>query len=76
MQNTISKVVFKDYNHKQNLLFPPNIGDLIDANHPVRLVDKIIDRIDITSVLETYKGGGTSSYHPRMMLKVIACITH
>jgi len=71
MQKRNIKVVFKDYNHKQNLLFPPNIGDLIDANHPVRLVDKIIDRIDITSVLETYKGGGTSSYHPRMMLKVI-----
>jgi transposase len=71
MQSSKSKVVFKDHNSKQNLLFPPNIGDLIPQNHPVRIVDQIIDQINIGSLLDTYKGGGTSSYDPRMMLKVV-----
>lgn len=71
MQSSKSKVVFKDYNSKQNLLFPPNIGDLIPQNHPVRVVDQIIDQIKISTLLDTYPGGGTSSYDPRMMLKVV-----
>jgi len=30
-----------------------------------------LDNIDISSIESEYKGGGTSSYHPRMLLKVI-----
>ena len=71
MQSSKSKVVFKDHNIKQNLLFPPNIGDLIPLNHPVRIVDQVIDQINISTLLDSYKGGGTSSYDPRMMLKVV-----
>lgn len=66
-----SKIVFKDYSPKQNLLFPPNLEELIPASHPVRVVDSIIDGINLDPLLLTYKGGGTSSYHPRMLLKVI-----
>lgn len=32
-----------------------------------------IDRLDISSRKSTYKGGGTSSFHPRILLKVIVC---
>lgn len=31
----------------------------------------VIDNLDIDSVTEQYKAGGTSSYHPRMLLKVL-----
>jgi len=27
--------------------------------------------LDIAQIIDTYKGGGTSAYHPRMMLKVV-----
>ena len=66
-----SNIVFKDYSPKQNLLFPPNLEELISENHPVRVVNRIIDGINIDGLLSSYKGGGTSSYHPRMLLKVI-----
>jgi len=69
--SSTSNIVFKDYSPKQNLLFPPNLEELIDENHPVRVVDRIIDVINIDGLLSSYKGGGTSSYHPRMLLKVI-----
>lgn len=63
--------VFKPYNQNQNLLFPPNLSEMIPEEHPVRLVSTIVDKLDISEILATYKGGGTSSYHPRMLLKVI-----
>ena len=63
--------MYKDYNQNESLLFPPTLGELVPKNHPVRIVNAVIDRLDISSVESTYKGGGTSSFHPRMLLKVI-----
>jgi transposase len=71
MQNTKSKLTFIAYSPNQTLLFPSNLEELIDANHPVRIVDQIIDHIDISPLIDTYKGGGAPSYHPRMMLKIL-----
>jgi transposase len=34
-------------------------------------VNNVVDQLDISSLMSQYKGGGTSSYHPRMMLKVL-----
>ena len=65
------KVVFKTYNQEQLSLLPPSYDDLVPLNHPVRIVNTIIDHLDITALEKSYKGGGTSSYHPRMLLKVI-----
>lgn len=47
-----------------------NIDELIPVNHLVRVVNKYIEQMDLTRLLARYKGGGTSSYHPKMMLKV------
>ncbi len=65
------KVVFKNYVTNQPLLLPPSLEELIPANHPVRVVNSVIDQIDLSKLLKMYKGGGTSSYHPRMLLKVL-----
>ena len=64
-----SKVVFKRYSQNQQFLLPKNIHDFIGSGHIARLISEIIDGMDIEFILETYKGGGTSSYDPRMMLK-------
>jgi transposase len=64
------KVVFKPYLMEQ-LRLPMSLDDLIPENHLVRVVNSAIERMDIEPLLEQYKGGGTSSYHPKMMLKVI-----
>ena len=66
-----SKVVFKDYIPNQNVLFPPNLSELIDSKHPVRIVSNIVDGLDLKSLIHKYKPGGTSSYHPKMLLKVL-----
>jgi len=62
---------FKAYQQHQLSFLPPSLDDLIPEKHPVRLVNKIVEDIDLTPILETYKSGGTSSYHPVMLLKVL-----
>jgi transposase len=66
-----TKVVFKDYNFNQNLLLPPSLEELIAPNHPVRVVNQVVDNLNLDPILAKYDGGGCPAYHPRMMLKVL-----
>jgi transposase len=66
-----SQPIFKPYEKDQMMALPPSLEELIPPNHMVRLVDKTIDGMNIDSLLTTYKGGGASSYHPQMLVKVI-----
>lgn len=67
----MAKVIHKFYNQNDSLLLPPSLGELIPHSHPVRIVSNILDKFDISAIEATYKGGGTSSFHPRMLLKVV-----
>jgi transposase len=65
------QITFKAYTMEQPSLLPPSLEELIPGNHLVRVVNRVVEELDIEPLLAKYKGGGTSSYHPRMMLKVI-----
>ena len=63
--------VFKAYVMNQIALMPPSYEEMIPAGHLVRVVNQAVERIDLESLLKQYAGGGTSSYHPQMMLKIL-----
>lgn len=67
----MAKLAIKSDNQNQIMLFPPSLDELIPSNHVVRIVSAVIDRLDISEILSTYKGGGNSCFDPRMMLKVL-----
>ena len=67
----MGKVRYKTLMGTQPVLFPENIFDRISENHSVRLIDKVVDKLDISSIESKYKGGGTSAYHPRLMIKIL-----
>jgi len=63
--------IFKDYNQKQTFLLPPSVEDFVGPKHPARIISDVIDTIDISSIQDKYNGGGSTAYHPGMMLKVL-----
>ncbi len=65
------EAVFKDYHQDQLYLLLPSLEELIPSNHLVRVVNDAVEKMDLSVLIESYLGGGTSSYHPRMMLKVL-----
>ena len=71
MAKVKTSVVFKQYNQQQNFLLPPSFDELIDSKHLVRVVNTVVDSMDIGGLINLYAGGGTSSYHPRMLLKIL-----
>ena len=67
----MKRQIFKPYTQAQPMLLPPKLDDLIPEGHLVRVVNEMIDEIDLGPLVRQYKGGGTSAYHPKMLLKVI-----
>jgi transposase len=62
---------FRDYNQRQTALFPHSFDDLIPSSHPVRVVDQVVEQLNLQGLIKTYKKEGNPSYHPKMLLKVM-----
>ena len=57
---------------EQLVLIPTALEELIPADHPVRLVDEILDQLDWTKWEATYHGSkGQPPIHPSIMAKVM-----
>jgi len=67
----MTKAVFKEYNQWKACLFPMSLDEKIPADAPVRLVNHIVDKLDLSAIFDTYHSRGASNYHPRMMLKLV-----
>ncbi|MDG4658538.1 transposase [Ectobacillus antri] len=63
-------VSFKEYT-MNNLSLPTNLADFIPQGNMARVVHDMLEGIPLETFLTFYKGGGTSSYHPKMMTKII-----
>ena len=47
---------FKPYTPKQAMLMPANLDEMIPEGHLVRVVDEMIDRLNIAPLKRQYKG--------------------
>ena len=62
---------FRPYIQNRNILFPPRVDEDIADDDPVRVIDALIDGLDLREIKGLYKEMGRWPYHPQMMLKVI-----
>jgi transposase len=67
----MAKALFKPLPLNSPELFPVNIFERIPENHPVHLISDVVDKLDISNIMAEYKGGGTTAFAPKMMLKVL-----
>lgn len=66
-----TKLHTKNYNNNDRLFFLLNPNDDIAANDPVRVVDAIVESLDLSEFKKLYRERGRCPYHPKMMLKII-----
>jgi transposase len=62
---------FKPYNQQQLMLLPPSLDELIPRDHACRVVNEVINKINLEPLNAAYHMKGSSSYHPQMLLKVL-----
>ena len=63
--------MYRSYIHNRESLFPARLDENIGENAPVRIINDIIDGLDIRSFDRLYSWKGRKAYHPQMMLKAV-----
>lgn len=66
-----AKLHTKSYSNNDRLFFLLNPNEDIAENDPVRVVDAVVEGLDLREFKKLYGERGRCPYHPKMMLKVI-----
>ncbi|MEO6134698.1 MAG: transposase [Ginsengibacter sp.] len=61
---------FKPINNEKLFLLPPSITDFIAEGHLARIINEIVDTIDVSEIESRYNTLGQKSYSPRLLLKL------
>ena len=67
----MTKLHYIPYEQGQTILFPQRIDEDIAENDPVRILNHIVEHLDLKNVRGLYRERGRSPYDPKMMLKVV-----
>lgn len=62
---------FRQYDQHQQMLLPPNITEMIPVNHLVRVIDTVVEQLDMQDLYNSYSEEGQPGYHPKMLLKIL-----
>ena len=62
---------FKEYNQDQLFLFPPSLHDFLPKDHLARVINEVVDELDLRELYDRYSDLGCTAYHPQLMLKVL-----
>ena len=63
--------MFKRYDQKQQFLLPLNLEEFVSDDHISRVLNDLIDVVDISAIESTYSENGCPAYHPRLFLKIL-----
>ena len=66
-----TKLHFRPYINNRLVLFPQRIDEDIAENALVRIINAVIDSLDLENIYKLYSELGRNPYDPGMMLKVI-----
>jgi len=53
------------------ILPPPSVEDWLPERHLARFVVEIIDQLDLSAMSRAYRGSGSASYHPRLLIGLL-----
>lgn len=62
---------FKDYDQRQVVFRQLVPAELLEEEHPARIVDAVVEMLNLDQVYAVYKEEGKPAFHPKMMLKVL-----
>jgi transposase len=59
---------FRPINRDTGFLLPPSVDEWLPQRHLARFVVEVIDGLDLSELVKSYRGSGSASYHPAMLL--------
>lgn len=64
-------MLFKEYNQDQQFLLPSSLHDFLPEGHLARVINDVVEELNLEELYERYSDLGCTAYHPQMMLKVL-----
>ena len=62
---------FRPIDRQTPFLLPPSVEDWLPEQHLARFVVEVIDSLDLSAMSRAYRGSGSASYHPRLLLGLL-----
>lgn len=62
---------FRPIDRDTGFLLPPSVDEWLPERHLARFVVEVIDGLDVSAMSKSYRGSGSASYHPSLLLGVL-----
>ncbi len=62
---------FRQVDRQTGFLLPPSVDEWLPEQHLARFVVEVIERQDLSAMVKSYRGSGSASYHPSMLLGLV-----
>src|ERR1700692_3616077 len=62
---------FRTFDRQTGFLLPPSVDEWLPEKHLARFVVEVIDGLDLSALSQSYRGSGSASYHPALLLGLL-----
>jgi transposase len=62
---------FRQVDRETGFLLPPSVDEWLPEQHLARFVVEVIDQLDLSGMVKAYRGAGSASYHPSVLLGLL-----
>jgi transposase len=62
---------FRMVDRSSGFLLPPSVDEWLPEQHLARFVVEVVDGLDLRAMIGSYRGSGSASYHPKVLLALL-----
>lgn len=62
---------FRQVDRETGFLLPPSVDEWLPERHLARFVVEVVDQLDLSPMVKAYRGTGSASYHPSVLLGLL-----
>ena len=62
---------FREFDRETGFLLPPSLDEWLPEQHLARFVVEVIDGLDLSAMVKSYRGTGSAGYHPVLLLGLL-----
>src|SRR5246500_5489004 len=62
---------FRPTDRLTGFLMPPSVDEWLPQKHLARFVVEVVDGLDLSAMSQSYRGSGSASYHPKVLLSLL-----
>jgi len=62
---------FREIDRETGYLLPPSLDDWLPERHLARFIVEVIKGLDLSAMSRNYRGAGSASYHPALLLGIL-----